>query len=1393
MAEAATPRAARQEPQKKKKKGRRRVREHSPPAPTHPFLAQYPAAGNGALARLLEGAGPGLGAVASPGFLAAEARLGQARTGPGEEGEAPVGPGKTAAIPTPLPETPPGREAVPALHAGEEMPPGREALPELRAGEGTVPGREGRPGLRAAEPTVEKPVALPPEPEAEDEAGSGSETSAETGTEAGAEIGTEVGGETGGGLTVGPTDDAFEREAEKVAEAAVAGEKSPEGNQSATGTGSGEAGGAPEEESPSGEGGGDDRSPLEGIPLSERGIPSGSIIQTLPDPAASAASSGPAPAPAASSDPAPAAASGGGGETAAASTPSAPSSDAASGASTSGDSAPGGTASSEAGAAATGSASSVAGSAAGSTASTPAGGGEAPPAAQEAVANKGPGAPVDPGMRSDLEGATGAGLGSMRVHDDPKAKEANEALGSRAFAQGSDVFLGEGESPKDTALMAHEAAHVAQQGGGGEGGPVRRQTKKDEKKEEEKKEVYEGPEGKVDKEASKIFLQSLKVPTFKKEFLPSKFILPQKTDEPRADDQRQIWESKARAASLEGALDAKIKAEKAPRVSKGGTPVFFLQIKGVENYLIGTRANILSQVLRPYWNAQGKRIFYDVDHKRELQLAGANTIQNMWLLKREVNQASGRNIKAERDKTIQRLLSKAGPHLKGGAPSVETARRNYTIWVRNVVPGLAPAAAEATWTIEQIQAGEQLGGLKVLSKKEIEAKGLAGSPDKLVIFTNESGGGVRQVPWGEGVTSKSVSFPIGTNFQATQVTYDVQSKSGTITGTAFAKKKSKTNLLPTALLPFDLKEHQGVDYGGFISSTSVTRAARSALREANLLSPLAIDEVTLEEGAGLVIRGVITASVPPIQGATIDFGIDGDNAWLSKTFSAGEISIPGPVNVTDSFLTISLGTKTGLVFDGQANFEVPKLGKGYLKGMAGVGAGVALEGMFTLDLDLLDPAEFKVWFKENKFGASANLGIQEGKVKGIKSARLTLTVDGEKWSADGTVEPDVPGVEKATLKAAYDPEKGFEIAGDLTVGAIPGLKSGTLEARLSQKAGGGFALAAGGTLELAIPGLESASVEASYDDGGFNASASIAYKKGPLDGSVNLGVTNQPVVEGKPGGEPGKKLTVYGGGTVSVLFGPGLKGTVGLQVKQDGSMEVSGAIAFPDSIELFPEKKLDKNIFTVGLDIPIIGFSVAGQRVGIFFNISGGLTAKAGIGPGQLRNLKLAATFNPERPEDATVTGGAELFIPASAGLRLFIRGALGAGIPIVSASAGLEVGAELGVDGAVQAGVNVDWSPKKGLELKAQAEIFAEPKFRFDLTGFLLVEADLLLKRINLYEKRWKLAAFELGSGLRFGIKFPFEWKEGEEFNPSLSDVEFEVPDIDTSALMKQLIGRIV
>ena len=914
----------------------------------------------------------------------------------------------------------------------------------------------------------------------------------------------------------------------------------------------------------------------------------------------------------------------------------------------------------------------------------------------------------------------------------------------------------------------------------------------------ENEDVYEGPEGRVEKRRRRLSVPELRLPTFKHGFTPAPLTLPKKTDQARANTQRQIWE---RAASegqgLDTRLTNKLHDEQAPRMVRESRPIFFLKLRRETNYVLGERSAVKQRSLRPFWTSQGSRRLYDVDHKRELQLGGANELGNLWLLDSEANQSSGRNIRTERNRVIQRTLDAAAAAglWRTGPPSLDTVRRSYTIEVQRVSPGL-PVAGEPsqTWTIEQVRdQGLPLDGLEVLSKTQVEEAGLEGSASELVIYTSETGGGIRRVPWGEGMTEKSVSIPFGPAFAIETVRY-TQGQGGSVTGRAFRDQPAGGRLFaPTVLDPFELRESDAVDWGGFISAASVTRSARSALK-ADGLSPVRIDAAELADD-GLHARGVIQATVPPIGGTEIDLTIDGTGVTLSKTFSAGELSIPGPVRMTGGSLTLAGGTR-GLEIAGEVRFEIPRVGEGFLRGEAGTSTGFAVEGALTLTPELFDPpSEVRVAYRDGHFSGSGQLTMgQSRRLKGIRRASIRVEADEERWTATGTVEPDIPAVESGSLTVTIDREQGLTVAGDLTFGQVPGLESGSLHAEIREE-GEGWIVSGSGTARLALPGID-AGVEASFRDGAFSVQGTVGYRRGFASGEVTAGVTNLPVDEatGRPatGGEPTPDVRPFGSGSLTLRIAPWLQGTVGVRVTPAAELEVTGRVALPSALDVFPQKAVEKELVSIGIDIPIVGVAVAGQRIGIFATINGSLTAHASIGPGQLRDLAIEVTYNPSREEDTRVTGSAAFVVPADAGLRLAVRAGLGAGIPVVSASLGLELGGELGIEGEARAAVQVEWSPTTGIELHAEGRLQATPVFRFDVSGYALVEADLLFTTVELYSQRWQLAALQVGSGLTLGARFPIDYRDGEPFDISLDDVTFIVPDIDTTALLRQLVSRI-
>lgn len=90
----------------------------------------------------------------------------------------------------------------------------------------------------------------------------------------------------------------------------------------------------------------------------------------------------------------------------------------------------------------------------------------APDAVHRALAS--PSRPLDAVTRTFLETRLGHGLGDVRVHTGAEAARSARAVGAAAYTVGDRIVFGEGRYRPDTLpglrLLAHEAAHVAQQG-----------------------------------------------------------------------------------------------------------------------------------------------------------------------------------------------------------------------------------------------------------------------------------------------------------------------------------------------------------------------------------------------------------------------------------------------------------------------------------------------------------------------------------------------------------------------------------------------------------------------------------------------------------------------------------------------------------------------------------------------------------------------------------------------------------------------------------------------------------------------------------------------------------------------------------------------------------------
>jgi Domain of unknown function (DUF4157) len=1045
---------------------------------------------------------------------------------------------------------------------------------------------------------------------------------------------------------------------------------------------------------------------------------------------------------------------------------------------------------------------------------------------------QGSGRSLPPSARSYFEPRLGHDLSGVRVHDDASAARAASDLQAQAFTYGQDVYFGGGRFQPHTAegrrLLAHELTHTVQQR---PGAPLHRRAiqraadppagQAGTKAEATTPTAVPDPtkftpekEGQLQSDPSPnetVLFDKVQIPKFKREAHRAKLYDSHKPQhhyrrydrgEPK---QREKWRNEVPGTP---AVVAILQTKHGTEPPETGVPYVFSapppESTMPPRYFIGADLDTVAKAMNlPSWDRKGNSHKFDVDHVVELQLAGwdkteghwANTLENMELLDSSANSSSGSRIANNINARVKTFVD-ATAAIPQYPRSPETFPRRFHAKFQETVAEDADTpkvTVDDYWTVKDIEDGEhaKLAVVKTTDPSEV------GVANKVKVFSRKTGGIPRSYKWdGTPKAPEENEKADLAPFTITQKSFDTKNLTGPELGEFKIELETgndkweplKDRAVPIHRIP-------GLPFAGYADRDEI-RKSLSQFRKTGS-SPIQIDEEPdLLPGGGIGVTGQILPEVPALKGAGINFELAGFNLRVWKRFSIEDVKVPKPFVINDVSLEASAGTKSGIQLTGQVDFEVQKVGQGMLRASAGTERGIEFDGEFNFDSKLFNPAKIGVFYRNGAWGGSGDLGIPPGKVPGIKKGLFHVAYSEGRLDATGTADTTIPGVSQAAMQLSYSEAEGLAIGGELTLApTVPGLRGGRLKALVQQRPEqNDYKVSAHGEAQPAIPGVD-ATLTVDYDDGALTIQGSAAYSRGPVSGQLTLGATNRPVdPQGNivPTGAPGDQVAAYGGGAVTIRLTPWLQGTAGMRILPNGEVELAGAIGLPATVDIFPAKNYDRNILTLGFDIPIVGVAVAGQRIGIFASIKGGLDFSAGVGPGQLQELGLQITFNPDHLDKTHIEGGARLHIPAHAGLRLFVRGSLGVGIPIVSASAGLEVGGALGLEGAVDAGVHVDWLPTRGLILDAAGEIYVEPRFRFDITGFVLVEADLLITTVELYSKRWQLAAVEYGSGLRLGMRFPIHYEEGKPFEMSWSDVQFQIPDVSPRDVLAGLIEQI-
>jgi hypothetical protein len=308
-------------------------------------------------------------------------------------------------------------------------------------------------------------------------------------------------------------------------------------------------------------------------------------------------------------------------------------------------------------------------------------------------------------------------------------------------------------------------------------------------------------------------------------------------------------------------------------------------------------------------------------------------------------------------------------------------------------------------------------------------------------------------------------------------------------------------------------------------------------------------------------------------------------------------------------------------------------------------------------------------------------------------------------------------------------------------------------------------------------------IDVRYHDGKFSGDGKAAIEKGRAKGSLKVHLSEAQKLSGE--------------GSLTYRLTENLIGTAGVVLHEGGRVGVTGALEFPKPVELFPllprGGKGDVEVLHLSRTFPVPGLSIgtlgvvaqAGLRFGFSY----------GVGPGEFRNVKLQAGFDPlEANPNVEVTGDALLVIPAHAGVYLILGGGLGVGVDIgiasASATGGLTVRGDLGIRGDLNMPLHFSYGMGHFV-FDARPEVRAALVVKLGLGAY--VEARVAVGPWEAgTRKDWELAAFDFSPGLEFGVAFPIHYDSAKEFRaPSTDDIQFERPSFDLTKVVGGLFGQ--
>jgi hypothetical protein len=846
-------------------------------------------------------------------------------------------------------------------------------------------------------------------------------------------------------------------------------------------------------------------------------------------------------------------------------------------------------------------------------------------------------------------------------------------------------------------------------------------------------------------------------------------ILIKKPRQERNSEQMKIWKEN---------LIPKVKDNLKKKGKKpiDETTIYALKqtVKTSKPAIYGTVSQLANEIVVPPWNKSGTGGLYDIEHKLDYQIAQslADNIDNLILLDRKKNQELGTSIETSINTHLETILKHYVDYFSGITSNPKTTKNKFNIYVRGDLD-----YQKGSLDADEFYIKSDVEGAPLLKNVELDDEAIPKGKFLLISSDQRAAYLLPMTEQEQDVGSFKLKVKLNAKkdevVKVTLTPIKPHDPKDVIDSGVKQPEDTPIEEDPKKLRVYTLKTDK----------RKLGRALKSLIGGVKGFSPIVMDDPELD-GLNIKIKGKVISTISFLKDVDITFGYDNGDFYIKAEVPLTKLAanIPKPFLVTSSSVSIEASSKQGIVLAGNARFKIEKFGEGEIS--ASAGKSIAFDGNFNFDSKLFNPAMVKVGYANGKWSIEGNIGIQAGAVKGVKEAALHVKYADNALSADGNAKLDVPGIDSIKLSASYSEGGGFKFVATADLKKMPGIKSGSVTISILSKGDGPIILGFGGTAEPDFPGVPGLNTVLTvfYEDGVFDMRAKVGYKKGKFDGTIEVGVTNKSVDEkGLPQGDPkkGGETVVFGFGSLTVDLFKGSKGTISVRLTPDKQLLVSGSFSVKNLKPFGDGVNIHKKIVEFPtIKIPLVGV----PGVSIFFSIGGGAYFNFTWDPLILKDLTISfKETDINEIETAQVDIHGEVASKAVAEAYMEITASLGAQVLIAEIKGSLSGDAGIGVEAEAGGILDASWNNEKGLQLK-EINVFVavNPKAFFRLKGSVSVDLDLWVTTINLYYKEWILAegAADL-SGLSLKVDFPLKFDEnGDLIRPEFEQLHIEKPD---------------